>query len=61
MIVSGDNIVAVGLLTQNDLNRLGGTLARVWPVHDAPCFEELLQAIDDAERRQRKNAKASGS
>jgi hypothetical protein len=30
---------------------LGGNLAKVWPVHDAPDFEELLQAIDDAERR----------
>lgn len=48
--MSGDKIVAVGLLTQNDLNLLAGTMARVWPVQDAPCFEELLQAIDEAEK-----------
>lgn len=48
------NIVAVGLLTQQDLDLLGGNIARAWPVQDAPCFEELLQAIDEAERRARK-------
>ena len=44
-------IVAVGLLTQQDLNLLGPTFERVWPVEDAPSsFEELLFAIDQAER-----------
>jgi hypothetical protein len=47
-----DRIVAVGLLTQRDLNLLGPTFERAWPVDDAPAsFERLLFAIDDAERR----------
>ncbi|MFL6728002.1 MAG: hypothetical protein ACJ8FS_16035 [Sphingomicrobium sp.] len=46
-----DRIVAVGLLTQRDLNLLGPTFDRVWPVDEAPSFEELLRAIDEADRR----------
>ena len=47
-----DRIVAVGLLTQQDLNLLGPTFQRAWPVEDAPSsFEGLLFAIDEAERR----------
>ena len=45
----GERIVAIGLLTNDDLNRLGGSLTRVWPVEKAPCFTELLQAIDAAD------------
>jgi hypothetical protein len=43
-------IVAVGLLTQRDLNLLGPTFERVWPVEEAPSFTELLEAIDEADR-----------
>jgi hypothetical protein len=46
-----DKIVAVGLLTRHDLNVLGPTFNRVWPVEEAPSFSELLRAIDDADRR----------
>lgn len=42
-------IIAVGLLTEQDLDRLGATFTRLWPVENAPCFEELLAAIDEAE------------
>lgn len=42
-------IIAVGLLTEQDLDRLGATFTRLWPVENAPCFEELLAAIDKAE------------
>lgn len=45
-----ERIVAVGLLTQQDLDQFGSTLERVWPVHEAPCFPGLLQAIDEADR-----------
>jgi hypothetical protein len=46
-----ERIVAVGLLTQRELNLLGPTFERVWPVEEAPSsFEELLHAIDEAER-----------
>ena len=44
-----DRIVAVALLTQRDLNVLGPTFTRVWPVEDAPMFEELIRAIDEAD------------
>ena len=41
-------IVAIGLLTQRDLNLLGPTFNRVWPAEEAPQFAELLRAIDKA-------------
>lgn len=44
-----DRIVAVGLLTRRDLKLLGPTFDRLWPVEDAPAFEELLRAIDEAD------------
>jgi hypothetical protein len=46
-----ERIVAVGLLTQRELNLLGPTFERAWPVEDAPEFNELLRAIDEADRR----------
>ena len=46
-----DRIVAVGLLTQGDLKLLGPTFDRIWPVEEAPHFNELLRAIDDADRK----------
>ena len=45
-----DRIVAVGLLTQRDVDVLGANLRHIWPVDEAPCFSGLLQAIDEAER-----------
>ncbi len=44
-----DRIVAVGLLTKRDLNLLGPTFDRAWPVEEAPAFNELLRAIDEAD------------
>ena len=44
-----DRIVAVGLLTEEDLTLLGPTFTRLWPVEDAPDFDHLLRAIDEAE------------
>jgi hypothetical protein len=46
-----ERIVAVGLLTQRDLNILGPTFERAWPVEEAPSFNALLRAIDEADRR----------
>ena len=46
-----ERIVAVGLLTQSDLNALGPTFDRIWPVEDAPSFSELLRAIDEADEQ----------
>ena len=42
-------IVAVGLLTEHDLDLLGTTFKRLWPVEHAPAFSDLLRAIDDAD------------
>ena len=47
-----ERIVAVGLLTQKDLNLLGPTFERAWPIEEAPStFEDLLVAIDQADQR----------
>ena len=46
-----DRIVAVGLLTRRDLSLLGPSLSYVWPIEEAPDFDELLRAIDEAESR----------
>ena len=51
-------IVAVGLLTQRDLDILGETFTRVWPVDEAPCFSALLLAIDDADHELRRRRSA---
>ena len=45
-----ERIVAVALLTQRDLNLLGHTFDRLWRVEEAPQFDELLRAIDDADQ-----------
>ena len=46
-----ERIVAVGLLTGHDLSLLGPAFDRAWPVEEAPSFNELLRAIDEADRR----------
>lgn len=52
-----ERIVAVGLLTQQELSLLGPTFERAWPVEDAPSsFEELLRAIDQADRELQEDA-----
>ena len=45
-----ERIVAVGLLTRRDLKILGPTFDRIWPVEEAPSFNQLLRAIDEADR-----------
>lgn len=46
-----ERIVAVGLLTQREVNLLGPTFDRIWPIEEAPQFDELLRVIDEAERK----------
>jgi hypothetical protein len=61
-----ERVIAVGLLTRRDLNLLGPTFTRVWPVEElrtddargasedgAPAFPELLAAIDRADEELR--------
>ncbi len=55
-----DRIVAVGLLTRQDLSVLGPTFDRAWPVEEAPSFSELLRAIDDADRKLSDKREAHG-
>lgn len=43
-------IVAVAFLTEEEVDLLGDTFTRLWPVDEAPQFEGLLAAIDEAER-----------
>jgi hypothetical protein len=45
-----ERIVAVGLLTARDVELLGPAFDRLWRVDEAPCFSQLLKAIDDADR-----------
>jgi hypothetical protein len=54
-------IVAIGLLTQMELDLLGQGFDRAFPIDDANMFEDLLRAIDEADRQLRfgENAPAS--
>ena len=47
--MSDERIVAIGLLTSSDVERLGETFTRLWPVDQTTDFSELLRAIDEAE------------
>ena len=53
--MAAERIIAVGLLTQSDIDRLGSDFARLWPVDETPCFNNLLQAIDEADREIRRD------
>ena len=55
-----DKIVAVGLLTQQDINLLGHSFTRLWPVDERPCFDALLEAIDEAESEPARRNEQSG-
>jgi hypothetical protein len=46
-----ERIVALGLLTKNDVWLLGPAFDRLWPLEKAPDFSGLLRAIDDADRQ----------
>jgi len=46
-----ERIVAVGLLTQREVELLGHGFSRLWPVDNTPCFTELIDAIDEADRK----------
>lgn len=55
-----ERIVAVGLLTERDLGVLGPAFDRIWPVEEAPSFNELLKAIDEADKHLREIAGRRG-
>lgn len=49
--MSDERIVAVGLLTKTDVDRLGETFTRLWPIDQGTDFSDLLKAIDEAEAK----------
>ena len=51
--VADDRIIAIGLLTARDVETLGTGFRRLFPIDEAPCFSDLLRAIDDADRELR--------
>lgn len=53
-----ERIVAIGLLTQHDLDLLGSGFRRAFRVDETPCFSDLLRAIDKAEAEATKEAAA---
>jgi hypothetical protein len=44
-------IVAICLVNQQELEALGPSFDRAYPVQQVPCFGRLLEAIDDADRQ----------
>ena len=53
-------IVAIGLLTQRDLDVLGSGFRRAIPLDPGGVFDDLIARIDEAER-QAAERKAAGS
>ena len=51
--MTDERIVAIGLLTLGDLERLGETFDRLWPVDEGTDFSDLLREIDEADERLR--------
>jgi hypothetical protein len=51
-----ERIVAFALLTKPEVETLGANFRRVWPIEDSTCFNGLVDAIDDADRRFRDRA-----
>lgn len=53
-----DDIVAIGLLTQNDIQRLGNSFSRLFPLPRDGAFDDLIKAIDDADRERERRTKS---
>jgi hypothetical protein len=58
--VANERIVAVGLLTQREVELLGHGFSRLWPVDETPCFTDLLEAIDEADRELQEHNEMEG-
>lgn len=54
--MTDDPIIAVGLLTSSDVERLGATFTRLWPIDQGTDFTDLLRAIDEADERLRRES-----
>jgi len=44
-----EKIVAVGFLTQKNVQTLGGSLKKVFPITDDARFDDLLKALDQTQ------------
>jgi hypothetical protein len=53
--MTDEPIIAVGLLTSSDVERLGATFTRLWPIDQSTDFTDLLRAIDEADERLRQD------
>lgn len=53
--MADERIIAVGLLTSSDVQRLGATFTRLWPIDQSTDFTDLLRAIDEADERLRQD------
>ena len=42
-----EDIVAIGLLTQDDSRRLGASFSRLFPLPRDGLFDDLLKALDE--------------
>ena len=51
------DIVAIGLLTQNDIHRLGESFSRLFPLPRDGAFDDLIKAIDEADRQRHRRTK----
>jgi hypothetical protein len=50
-----DQIVAVALLTAENLRTFGSCLKKVYPIDQAPAFEDLIRALDEADQQDRRD------
>ena len=46
-----ERFVAIGLLTQRDMDVLGSGFRRAFPLDDASAFDDLLKVINESSRR----------
>ena len=51
--------IGLSLLTAHELRLLGSGLGRAWPTEETACFENLVEAIDEADLRLVRNRESS--
>lgn len=54
-----DPNVAMRLVARRGASVLGPTFEDLWPAEDSPCFSELLNSIDEADRKLRRAEKSA--
>ena len=56
--MADERVIAIGLLTLSDVERLGATFTRLWPIDEGTDFSDLLRAIDEAEDQLRQRIRS---